>query len=288
MTNRKFYLQGKDLVNEINRSDKSLRIEWNMLYKCNYRCPHCIFEGKWQEYEKRNRFASVAELLEIWKKIFKDHGRGEIIVTGGEPFLYPNFIELIKELSQIHYPINISTNSSGDLKRFVEHVSPKRVSLTLSFQPEFDRIEAVLERKKFLKRSGFYSDYINFCAYPSYLDKLEEYTTKAALEEEHLKVIPYNGIYNGINYPDGYTDKEKKMLGMNIKWEQNVRKKGTLCAAGQKSALIYPDGNVSRCGQIGEKLVIGNIFERGFHLLEKPMICDADICPCAAAIPVES
>ena len=287
MSGKKFYLQGKDLKKEINRSDKPLRIEWNMLYTCNYRCPHCIFEGKWEEYGKRNRYVPVPEMMGIWNNIFKDHGRAEIVISGGEPFLYPDFIELIRELSKVHYPINISTNSSGDLKRFTERIDPERVSLTLSFQPGFDTIEAVLERKKFLKERGFSSDYINFCAYPPYLDKLDEYTSKAEARGEILKVIPYNGPYKGVNYPDGYTAAEKEKLGINSQWEKNVRKKGTLCAAGQRSALIFPDGNVARCGQIGEKLVIGNIFEAGFHLMENPMICDSEICPCTAAIPVE-
>ena len=102
-----------------------------------------------------------------------------------------------------------------------------------------------------------------------------------------IKAIPFCGQYNGKNYPDSYTKEEKEILGINEVWENNVKRKGTLCAAGQKSALIFPDGKVARCGQIGERILVGNIFEKNFKLLDKPQECDVDMCPCLKAVDID-
>jgi len=97
---------------------------------------------------------------------------------------------------------------------------------------------------------------------------------------EVLKVIPFYGTYNNTAYPDGYSEYEKKLLGINSVWEKNVKRKGATCKAGHNSALIFPDGKVARCGQIGERFPLGNIFKGDFKLLEAPMTCDAELCPC--------
>ena len=92
-----------------------------------------------------------------------------------------------------------------------------------------------------------------------------------------IKAIPFCGQYNGKIYPDSYTKEEKDILGMNEVWEKNVKRKGTLCAAGQKSALIFPDGKVARCGQIGERILVGNIFDKSFKLTSKGFLVQNSI-----------
>jgi len=41
---------------------------------------------------------------------------------------------------------------------------------------------------------------------------------------------------------------------------------------------------VARCGQIGERILVGNIFDENFKLLNKPQACDVDLCPCLKAV----
>src|SRR3989338_4046204 len=100
----------------------SKRLTWNIHYDCNYRCPYCFFEGQWIEYKKRNIYFSVDEWMHCWEKVYDRYGRCFILITGGEPFMYPNFIELVERLSQVHYPINVSTNASKDLEVFVKKI----------------------------------------------------------------------------------------------------------------------------------------------------------------------
>ena len=253
-TNKDFYLQGTDKAKEHFSENRRVSFEWNMIYKCNYRCSYCIFEGKWEEYGPRTIIKPVEDLIEIWDRIYDLYGRCSIVFTGGEPTIYPNFFEFISKLSQKHYPINISSNGSGDLKKMVELCDNEKVSMSISFHTQFDTAEEVIKRAKYLKEHGFLAEFVNYCCWPPTIPKLMEYV---------------------------------KMLGINEVWESNVKRKGTLCAAGQKSALIFPDGKVARCGQIGERILVGNIFDKNFKLLDKPQECDVDMCPCLKAVDVE-
>jgi len=283
-----FYLQGTDRTKESFNQKDSVSFEWNIIYKCNFRCKYCFFEGKWEEYGKRNVILSVKKWIKIWEKIHSLYGRCAILITGGEPFIYPNFIELIRELSEIHYPINISSNGSFNLNEVVENFNPEKVSISLSFQPGFNKLEEIVEKKNFLEDKGFHSDFINLCCYPEFFDKIKKWIEYASGKKVIMKLIPFIGDYNGIKYPEGYTEEEKEFLGINKKWENNVKTKGKPCKAGMKSALIFPDGKVARCGQIGEKFLLGYIWDDNFRLLDKPLPCEGEYCPCLEGEIIES
>jgi len=255
------------------------RFTWNIHYACNYRCPYCFFEGRWAEYEKRNIYLSVKEWMGYWKNVYDKYGRCYMLITGGEPFIYPNFIDLIAELSKLHYPINISTNASGDLKSFVEKIDLERVSLSVSFQPYFEKLVPFLEKVKFLKKYRF-SGCINFVAYPPFLKEISFYEDKFNAIGEKLKIIPFWGRYEDKDYPFAYSPDEKKLVGIDDSWFKKVRKKGSLCPAGYQSALIFPEGKVARCGQIGERMLIGSFTDMAFKLLDEQLPCDAEFCPC--------
>jgi MoaA/NifB/PqqE/SkfB family radical SAM enzyme len=257
-----------------------VRFTWNISYDCNYRCSYCFFDGKWEDYKKRNIYLSVEEWLKHWKRIQEKYGQIVLIITGGEPFIYPNFIELIKELSKICFHINISTNSSIGLERFVEEIDPQRVSISLSFQREFDSLADFIERVKLIRKHNF-KGCLNLVAYPRFLYHLEN-DKKSLFEEtqEEFKIIPFFGKYKDLDYPQGYTHEEKESVGIDDKWFNKVRRKGSFCSAGHTSVLVFPDGKVARCGQIGERFLLGNFFDPELKLYDQSMECDAQYCPC--------
>lgn len=259
--------------------DPAVRFTWNMLYDCNYRCTYCFFEGKWDEYSKRNIYFTPEELMGFWSRVYKKYGPISLIITGGEPFIYPNFIEIIKRLSEVCCQINISSNSSGDLKSFVEEVNPEKVSLSLSYHPQFDTLENFVERLLFIRRHQF-NGCVNFVAYPDFIENIGDYQEKLAAINEPLKIIPFFGEYRGKVYPESYLPQEQKIIGIDESWFKKVKRRGSLCPAGQKTALIFPDGKVARCGQIGEKMVVGNFFGPDFNLLNEALPCIAEYCPC--------
>jgi len=257
----------------------NVRFTWNIHYACNYRCPYCFFDGKWVEYKKKNIHLSVDDWMKYWEEIYKKCGQSYILITGGEPFIYPDFIELIERLSQIHYPINISTNASGDLESFVSRIDPDRVSLSVSLQLNFENVNSFLGKVKFLRKHRF-QGCINFVAYPPFIKQINFLVEQFKSIGEELKIIPFWGKYQDKDYPPSYTDEEKHIIGIDSAWFNKVRKKDSICLAGFNSALIFPDGKVARCGQIGERFLLGNFLDQGFKLLDKPLACEAEYCPC--------
>jgi len=218
--------------------------------------------------------------MKHWNRIYEKYGKIFLVITGGEPFIYPNFIDLIKKLSIVCSHINISTNSSTNLSKFIQEVNPADVSVSLSFQREFDSLSGFIERVKLVRKYNF-KGCLNLVAYPPFLAGLQDDKNKLKSETgEEFKVIPFFGAYKDVKYPEGYNQEERKLIGIDDAWFNNVQKRGDLCSAGHTSALIFPDGNVARCGQIGEKLIIGNLLDSNFDLLAMPMACDSEYCPC--------
>jgi len=257
-----------------------IRFTWNISYDCNYRCSYCFFDGKWEDYRKRNVYLSVEDWMKHWNIIREKHGEIVLIVTGGEPLIYPNFIDLIKKLSTICFHINVSTNSSMNLMKFVREIDPGRVSISLSFQREFDSLDIFIERVKLIRKYNF-KGCLNLVAYPPFLGKLENDKKKLMAEtQEEFKIVPFFGKYKNAEYPQGYTQKERQLIGIDDKWFDKVQRTGSLCSAGHTSALVFPDGKVARCGQIGERVILGNLFDSNLQLYGKSMICDAQYCPC--------
>ena len=263
------------------REEPKIRFTWIIHYSCNYRCPYCFYyEGSgWEILGKRNVYLAPDEWLEHWQRIYNKYGRCYVAITGGEPFTYPNFIELVNKLSRMHYPINISTNSSGDFSSFVKEVCPERLSLSLAFHPQFDDLSVFLERIEFLKKNNF-DRQVNLLAYPPYLNNFKYYINTFESIGEKIKIIFFRGIYKDISYPIGYTEEEKNLIGFTQEWFNKIRKKGSICYAGKQSGLLLPDGEVSRCGQLWYNCIIGNFFDSDFKLLDQPQDCTVEACPC--------
>jgi len=258
---------------------KNLKVTWNIHYSCNFRCKYCFFEGKWEEYGKRNIYLKTDEWLKYWNRFYNKYGAFFLLLTGGEPFTYPDFLGLLKGLTKITTHINISSNGSKDLEAFTEEFDSSKVSVSLSFQPEFDDFEKYKNRVLFMKEKGF-KGCLNFVAYPPYLEKVDLYRREIKELGEELKIIPFIGEWNNKQYPPAYTQEEKKIIGITEGQLMEKRHKGKLCNAGRTSILIFPDGKVARCGQIGERHLLGNFLDENFKLLDKPMPCDVEYCPC--------
>jgi len=96
-----------------------IKFTWDIHYKCNFRCPYCWFFKCWETVEKLNVYLSPAQWMTHWENIHKKYGTVRIEITGGEPFMYPDFVELLSRLTLIHN-VKVTTNLSADMKDFVE------------------------------------------------------------------------------------------------------------------------------------------------------------------------
>lgn len=254
-----------------------IRVTWNIHWSCNYRCSYCFFDRKWTEYAGRNAYRSAEDWMSHWRRLHERYGRAYVVINGGEPFAYPGFLELLRRLSGIHWPVNVTTNGSLHLEEYARSIDHSRVSISLSLHPQFEDAAAFLDKVASLREAGAAIGCLNLVAYPPFLKDLPGIVERFRASGESLKVVPFIGRFRGVEYPAGYTRED---LGMAQGWLESKRRKGTLCPAGHSSALLLPDGSVTRCGQVGDPGVFGSFFDPGFSLLPSPMPCDREVCPC--------
>ena len=111
-----------------------IQFTWDIHYKCDYRCPYCWFDGKWDEIKSNNIYPGTPKLLSYWENIHKRYGTVHIEIAGGEPTIYPGFAGFVSELAKMH-DIGVTSNISGDIEGVLK--SEKKFNIGMSFHPMF-------------------------------------------------------------------------------------------------------------------------------------------------------
>ncbi len=101
--------------------------------RCNLDCKMCYIHKKANDAVVKKSELSVAKWVEM-AKIAQKNGMFLLLLTGGEPFLRPDFFELYSETKKLGLSVSINTNGTlineNVIKRLAEDF-PARVNLTL-------------------------------------------------------------------------------------------------------------------------------------------------------------
>jgi len=87
---------------------KKPKIIWEITNACNYTCNYCVFSST---SELPRGELSFLEILKTLQDI-SQAGFSYIKFTGGEPFLRPDIIPVLKEAKKLGFDFDISTNAS--------------------------------------------------------------------------------------------------------------------------------------------------------------------------------
>jgi MoaA/NifB/PqqE/SkfB family radical SAM enzyme len=275
---------------------------WDIHYSCNYNCTYCFLNFEPETKNIKAAYLSKDRWVKIWRDIYVRYGSCHIAITGGEPFIYPDFTDLIQELSEMH-SFEFSTNLSWDVNNFMQKVSPDKAIINSSFHHEFVKIEDFLNKLALLKKNN-YRVSITVVAYPPLLNEIADYKSKFEKEGFHLIVYPYRGPYLERKFPEGYTQAERnllKELGSSEAAEVNKELFDTLvnklkknnpvklCRMGQRYSKIVPSGEAYRCCPAVHKDwgKLGNIVTGTFNLSNGPTPClNFKNCVCYRAMIV--
>jgi MoaA/NifB/PqqE/SkfB family radical SAM enzyme len=285
---------------------------WDIQYECNYNCTYCFLKFEPETTSIVTNRKPAEFWINKWIEIFNKHGRAGISITGGEPFVYPGFMDMIASLTKYH-SFEFSTNMSWDEKEFAQKIDKDAVRINPSFHPDFITLEAFLEKYLYLKNKGYALGAVTIVGYPPMLDQLDRCKLEFEKHDIGTVIFPYRGPYLGKKYPESYSEEEKetlRKLGLRLAaavnkdlserynlTEKKENRQEKLCSMGAKYGKIVPNGDVFRCCAAvwtPQKTwtnwgYIGNIIDGSFSFYNTPMPCKTPLagdCVCYKAMIV--
>jgi len=278
--------------------------DWHLLLTCNFRCRYCFFTPELLG-QKLHVFASPEE----WQAAFGATGKRWLIhMTGGEPTIYPRFVDLCDGLSRTHM-ISLNTNLSNPcVKEFARRIDPKHVSfINAGFHAEERRahhgVERYFDHARCLQDAGF-RIIPTVVATPAVVAELAELQAEFAAHGLWLVPKVLRGGNRGRRFPQSYSPSERARLRSSIirareHYEDRFSGPGALgrpsidvlsddellasipnftgraCSAGMKFVRISPNGDVHRCST---KTQLGNLLTGTLQLRSGPTPCDTKYC----------
>lgn len=239
----------------LNYRDK-FTIQWMVTRACNFKCEYC-----YQPDTVRTPF-KVDDFIEKLKGVPQPF---RLVITGGEPLIFPWMIEVIQKVGNIGGTVSLQTNLSIQARELADNVSPGTVDIIqVSYHPRQRilpyTVQNLIDDIHYLRKKGF-----NLTIWHIDYPKLtpEQFLSDCKILYD-AGIVPvrkrYNGVYN-----------ENQYIGDSIFVE------GKRCYAGYKAIAVWENFDISPCDH--DRTVLGNLFT-GFNLAEEPVICNKPFCGC--------
>jgi organic radical activating enzyme len=284
--------------------DIVIEADWILLSTCNFRCHYCF----WTPNQLSSRIIPPGSIDEAAQFFDDTQFTWLLHLTGGEPFIYPGFIELCKKLTRHHF-ISLNTNLSlPGISRFVDCVDPQRVVYVNAGLHALERnrhrgMPIFIENASRLQEKGF-RFFISLVMHPDQFYLFDRLFKQ--FQELEMVLVPkvFQGVYQDKSFPAAYSPEEKRrfkeyslaaedLLSKSGEWANTIPTinlsldrdfidhglpdfRGKLCLAGNQFVRIRENGDIRRCGPSD---VLGNWVNRSFERRPGPSVCREVECP---------
>ena len=252
---------------------------WNITRACNFRCKYCC--------SSRKNIYSPPIYVYVQKlcKVLGEHSKKWTVhISGGEPFIYPGFIGICRELTkEFRIKINSNLSLNAQVREFSNAINPDKVELIhATFHIEeakrLDKVEDFIENVLLLKNRGF-KVLVKSVLHPTLIEVFQG--DRQYFDSRGIKLIPrpFKGAYLGKLYPKAYSDSVKKLFLNNMSGSAFYPFcfKGINCMAGKVFIHINSNGLITRC--VDDLIVLGDIYD-GFKLIDTATPCRSYRCNC--------
>ncbi len=254
---------------------------WNSTYACNFNCGVCFTNGGVPFTDE----LSTSEAMDTFKKAH-DAGVRKIIISGGEPFMREDLIEILAYMGSIGLEARIASNGSlltdDILRRLRDETLVKSFQISVdTIQPELygefhgvlpDRLASVLNIIESIKKHGFHTT-VSSRLTPHTLPGIPDLMDRASMEGWATFTVHFPLHTGRSNYAfDQDTDfisllrpafdhflalPKQWVIEMFIPWaryhpvvrhlEKRIRVVHAGCRAGRDRVTINPCGDISFC-----------------------------------------
>jgi MoaA/NifB/PqqE/SkfB family radical SAM enzyme len=256
---------------------------WFTTMACNFKCNYC-WEVQAQERGdfKPLPFKTADEWINAWTKLRP----GILDITGGEPFLQPGLIDIIKSIAASGTKVAMTSNFSHPILDFVRQVNPNDIlSLTASYHPSQNgssklpmNEDIFFGRLLLLREFGFNNVTVNIVAWPEQFWLIPKFIELCERHKLRWHVDPYSSI---AYYPWEFTEPERLALTQWVTPQRTITERDrdcmVTCSGGIDHISVQPDGTAWRCilERQQNKNPLGNILDPEFTLANnKPSLCD--------------
>lgn len=121
------------LVAKANAFRQPISASFELTPQCNLTCDMCYVRMSSQSVSQYGGLGRVDEWLKAAEEL-KSIGTLFILLTGGEPLLYPGFIELYTSLRKMGFIITINSNGTlitEEIAEFFSRIKPRRINISL-------------------------------------------------------------------------------------------------------------------------------------------------------------
>lgn len=121
------------LVHKANVAGIPISATFELTPVCNLHCDMCYIRMNASDAEHLGGVKSKEEWLDMARQL-KQLGTLFILLTGGEPLLYPEFKELYIELKKLGFVLTINTNATlitEEVAQLFRQYPPRRLNVTL-------------------------------------------------------------------------------------------------------------------------------------------------------------
>lgn len=263
---------------------------------CNMACKMCYARLEMKEIEKQGGLRTGKEWLKIAEEMQKE-GTMFLLLTGGEPLLYPDFKQVYEGVRQMGMIVTINTNGTLITKEWAKYFAkekPRRINITLygvdkegyrnlcGYDEGYDKTITGIQ---LLKENGI-DVKLNVSLTPENVIHLDNFYRIAEQMEVPMEIDSYmfpfhreQGDYEQSNRlspeecaetylkilkkekPSGYR-RYKELCRMCKKGKIFPNHDTMVCRAGRSSFWINWKGEMSPCFALENKNV--NVFDTGF------------------------
>ena len=270
-----------ELINQVAANNRLLTMEIEPSMKCNYSCRYCYASHNSTE-EPTLSYEEIIKIINSSKEL----GVRKIIILGGEPTIYPHFLEIIDYINNVGLQTEIFTNGSMITPELSRTLYEKNVRVVLklnSLKPEImefltgrsDSFDNTLNAIKYLKKAG-YPDKTHLLGTSTVICKhnLSEITDLWIWLKDQ-EITPYFEMIT----PQGKAKEDadlvvdpkvleklfRKIADIDYelygnKWDIQPPLVANKCLRNMYSCLIDSHGNVKPC--VGVNIICGNIREK--------------------------
>jgi MoaA/NifB/PqqE/SkfB family radical SAM enzyme len=93
---------------KVKRGESIAILQFQYDYKCNFRCQHCDITGL-RDNRSKKRFFTPDDVKELSRQA-DEMGLAHIVITGGEPLVFPDFDDIVKAIDPQKFYITSDTN----------------------------------------------------------------------------------------------------------------------------------------------------------------------------------